>query len=478
MRLPLFILLAFLMAARCPAQALPDLGESSQAVFSPSAERGLGESIMEQVRADPAYVDDPVVTDYLNTLGNRLVAASPDPRHNFEFFVLNDRSVNAFALPGGFIGVHTGLILTAQTESELAGVLAHEVAHVTQHHIARMIAGQERSQLTALAALALGILAARSNSQVGQAVIAGSQAAAIQNQLDFSREHEREADRIGVQILQRTGLDARAMPVFMERLQRATRVYESDAPAYLRTHPVTSERIADLQNRTESIGYRQIPDNVEFQIVRARVRANTEDPRQAVTFFEQGLKERRFLNEAATRYGLTLALIRAKNYDRARHELAELEKLLPRLPAVAALHGQLLVAAGDFDAARKHYDAAIQAYPDYRALVYDRADLLIRARQPQVALDMVEARLRNHPDDAQLYTLQARAYAAQGKLLLQHKAQAEAYARRGQLGAAVEQLQIAARSGEGDFYQLSSVEARLRELRAQLKSKERERREP
>jgi predicted Zn-dependent protease len=473
----LSILLAFALAARCLAQTLPDLGDASQATFTPTVERRLGESIMEKVRADRSYLDDPVITDYLNSLGNRLVAASPDSRQSFEFFLLQDASVNAFALPGGFIGVHTGLILTAQTESELAGVLAHEVAHVTQRHIARMIAGQERSQLAALAALALGILAARSNSQVGEAVIAGSQAAAIQSTLDFTRDNEREADRIGMQIMEQSGLDVRAMPVFMDRLQRASRVYESNAPAYLRTHPVTSERIADLQNRTESIGYKQVPDNVEYQIVRARIRAYLGDPAQAVSFFELGLKDRRFINEAATRYGLALALMRSKDFTRALREAAEVERLLPRSPAVAALRGQILVASGDYRGAISHYAASVQTYPTYRALVYDQANVLILSGQPEAALKLVEARLRDHPDDARLYLLQARGYAAQGKQLLQHKAQAEAYARQGQIGAAVEQLQIAARSGDGDFYQLSSVEARLRELRAQLKALEKERRQ-
>jgi predicted Zn-dependent protease len=477
-RLPLLFLLASLVAVRVPAQVLPDLGDSSQAVFTATAERRMGESIMERVRMDRAYRDDPVVTDYLNSLGNRLVAASPDSRQSFEFFLLDDTTVNAFALPGGFIGVHAGLILTAETESELAGVLAHEVAHVTQRHIARMIAGQERSQLAALAALAIGLLAARSNSQLGEAVIAGSQAAAIQNQLDFSRDNEREADRVGVQILQQAGFDVRAMPLFMERLQRATRVYEFNAaPAYLRTHPVNTERIADLQNRTESIGYKQIPDNVEFQIVRARVRANSTDPHQAVNFFTQALKDRRFINEAATRYGLVAALLRTKDFRRANQELVEVERLLPRSPAVAALRGQLQVASGDYRAAVEHYRAAVQAHPEYRALLYDYADALILSGQPEAALGIVEARLRTHPDDTRLYVLQSRVYAAQGKRLLQHKAQAEAYARQGHIGAAVEQLQIAARSGDGDFYQLSSVEARLRELRAQLKAMEQERRQ-
>lgn len=476
-RLRLLFLLACFVCVRSSAQNLPDLGDVSQAVFSPVLERRLGESIMQQVRADRAYLPDPVITDYLNTLGARLTAVSPDPKQSFEFFVLQDASVNAFALPGGFIGVHTGLILTAETESELASVLSHEIAHVTQRHIARMLATQERTGLATLAALAIGLLAARSNSNVAQAVIAGSQAAAIQSQLDFTREHEREADRVGIQILRQSGFDAHAMPVFMERLGRATRLYENNAPAYLRTHPVTTERIADLQNRTEDLAYRQYPDNPEFQLVRARVRALSEEPRQAVAFFEQGLKERRFLNEAATRYGLTLACLRLKDYARARRELGALEKVLPGQAAVQALRGEILEADGDTAGALAHYAAALKAFPGYRALVYDYADLLIKNGRAEPALAVVEAKLRDSPDDIQLYTLQSRGYAVLGRRLLQHKAQAEVYARQGHLGAAVEQLQLAVRAGDGDFYQLSSVDARLRELRAQLKEAEKDRKQ-
>jgi len=459
------------------AQNLPDLGDVSQAAFSPALERRVGENIMQQIRADSSYLDDPIVAEYLNVLGTRLVAVSPDPRQSFEFFAIQDTSVNAFALPGGFIGVHTGLMLTAQTESELASVLSHEIAHVTQRHIARMVAGQERMGMATLAAMAIGLLAARSNSNLAQAVIVGSQAASIQNQINYTRDHEREADRIGVQILQQSGLDARAMPIFMERLQRAMRLYETGAPAYLQTHPVTTERIADLQNRTEDLSYRQFPDNPEFQLVRARVRVIGQDARQSVDFFEQGLKERRFINEAATHYGLALALVRLKNFPRAKRELAELEKILPGHAAVLALRGEVLAASGEVPAALTHYAAALKAFPSNRALIYDYAELLLREGRAEAALKVIEPRIADSPDEIRLYTLQSRCYAALGRRLPQHRAQAEVYLRRGHLGAAIEQLQLAARAGDGDFYQLSSVEARLRELRARLKEEEKAKRQ-
>lgn len=471
------LLLVCLLCVPSSAQNLPDLGDVSQAVFSPALEKRVGENIMQQIRADPSYLDDPVVSEYLNGVGNRLAAVSPDPRQAFEFFALQDPSVNAFALPGGFIGIHTGLLLTAQTESELASVLSHEIAHVTQRHIARMVAGQDRMGMATLAAMALGLLAARANSNLAQAVIIGSQAASIQNQINYTRDHEREADRIGVQILQQSGLDARAMPLFMERLQRAMRLYETNAPAYLQTHPVTTERIADLQNRTEDLTYRQVPDNPEFQLVRARVRVLGQDARQSVAFFEQGLKERRFINEAATHYGLALALLRLKDFPRAKRELAGLERMLPGHAVVLALRGEVLAASGDVSAALAHYRAALKAFPDNRALIYDYAELLLNSGQADAALKVVEARIGVTPDEIRLYTLQSRCYAALGRRLPQHRAQAEVYLRRGHLGAAVEQLQLAVRAGDGDFYQLSSAEARLRELRERLREEEKTRRQ-
>lgn len=237
------------------APQLPDLGDSSQVGFTPAQERKVGEAIIRQIRAQGAYLQDPEVNDYLNELGHRLVVASHDAKQDFEFFAVPDSQINAFALPGGYIGVHTGLILLAQNESELASVLAHEISHVTQRHMARMVANQKNSMLMSLAGLALAILASRGNGpnsgQNVQAALAGSQALQAQNQLNFTRDNEYEADRIGFARLIAAGYDPNSMAVFMERLQRANRFAEGTAPSYLRTHPITYERIAEAQSRAE-----------------------------------------------------------------------------------------------------------------------------------------------------------------------------------------------------------------------------------
>ena len=465
MRLRVFFLVLLLAVPRAPAEGLPDLGEVTQAAFTPLQERRLGESIMREIRADRSFLDDAEAADYINNLGNRLAARSPGSRQDFEFFLIREAQINAFALPGGFVGVHTGLILTAQSESEVAGVMAHEIAHVTQRHIARMIAQQKRDQIASLAALAAAILLSRVNSQAAEAAAAFGQASVVQGQLNFSRDAEREADRVGLQILEQAGFDPRAMAVFFERLQRATRFYETGAPSYLRTHPLTFERIADIQGRTQNLDYRQIPDSLEFQLIRAKLRAQFDAPRDALAFFEQSLVERKFLSEAASRYGLVASLMRVKDYARARRELEALRRHAPASPIVETLACELALASGPQAPALACYREALKTYPGYRALIYDYANALLQAQQPDAALRLVENRLQSVADDYRLYQLQARSFAALNRRLGQHRAQAEAYVRMGNVTAAVEQLQIGLKSGDGDFYQLSSAEARLRELR-------------
>jgi predicted Zn-dependent protease len=457
---------SLLIAGIALADELPDLGDVSQSALSPVQERKLGEGIMAQIRPSPAYLDDAEVNDYLDTLGYKLVSNSPDPSGAFEFFALEDSAINAFALPGGFIGVHSGLITAAQSESELASVMSHEIAHVTQRHIARLIAAQQRVGLASMAALAVAILAARSNSQVSAAAIAAAQAGSIQSQLNFTREHEREADRIGLQIMEKSGFDAHAMPTFFERLQKATRVYETGAPSYLRTHPLTFERIADIQSRIENVPFRQVPDSLDFQLVRARLAALDGNAREAVTNFDRMLEERKYSSEIAARYGLVVALLRAGDAPRARKEMALLQagKQEAKSPMIDALAAQTQLANGEVEKGLATYRDSLRTNPTRRSLVYGYTGALIAANKASAAIQFLNDRTEGRPTDPRLFEFQARAYTALGKQLLQHRAQAEAYALRGNLPAAIEQLQIARKAGDGDFYQKSSVEARLKEL--------------
>ena len=460
---------AMLIAAAIPShtEGLPDLGDTSEAALPIRQERALGLEIMREIRADRSFVDDPELRAYVQNLGSRLVQAGAPTTQDFEFFLIDDPSLNAFALPGGYVGVHTGLILATQSESELAGVLGHEIAHVTQRHIARIIAGQKGSLLTSLAALAVAILASRSNSQVSEAAIATAQATSIQNQLDFTREHEQEADRVGLQTMVNAGFDARGMATFFERLQRSTRPIESNAPSYLRTHPLTIERIADIQNRLDKIPPRQVPDSIDFLMAKAKIRALTGTPQEALKYFEAPATETANVRIARL-YGTGAALRRSHDLAGAEKQIAQLRGLKVQNPMVETLAAGIKRDQQQYAAAIDIYRNGLRLFPQYKTLFYGQVETQLEQKNFQDALAAVNDRLLNGQDDEKLYELQSRIYAATGKRLLQHKAQAEVYYRRGDLPAAADQLQIAIKSGDGDFYQVSSAEARLRQIKTEI----------
>ena len=462
----LLTLAAIVSSSVAQANDLPDLGESARAEFSPQLERRIGESIMNEIRLrEPSYIDDPEINDYLNRLGRRLVEASGNPTGDFHFFAIRDNTVNAFAMFGGFIGVNTGTVLTAQAESELAGVIAHEIAHVTQNHLARQIAKQKQNTIPSMIAMAVGILAARANSSVASAAVASTQAGLVQSQLAYTRDFEREADRLGYQTLEKADFDVRGMGDFFERLQKAGRVYENNAPVYLRSHPLTVERISDMQNRAQDSPYRQVVSSLDFNLIRAKLQAQLGTPGEAVNVFETQLRQKKYASLAAARYGLLVALMRANDLAAAQREVGALIALKVSSPLIAGLAAEIKGRTGHFEEALAILREGLQRFPQAKSLVYGLANLLFTGRQYEQALSFIDSQLQVDASDYKLYALQAKTYAALDKRLLQHRAQAEHYLLQGQLAQAIEQLQLAQQSPDGDFYEQSAVDARLRELR-------------
>jgi predicted Zn-dependent protease len=448
----------------CYADGLPDLGDSSQEMVSPMQERQIGEQSMYQIRADKAYLDDAEVADYLNQLGDLLVANSPEPAMGFEFFAINDNAINAFAMPGGFVGVNTGLILLAENESELASVLSHEISHVTQHHFARMISGQKYDSLAALATIAVAILAARNNPQAASAAIMGAQGGTLQRQLNFTRTNEQEADRIGISTLQKSGFDTRAMPAFFERLQRATRLLEGNTPTYLRTHPITAERIADVDNRIQQMQFHLVPDSLNFQLVRAKLLALKKSPAEAVAYFMAALGEQKFGNPIANRYGLALALLRNKEAKLAEQEFSTLQNQASSNAMITTLSGKIKRANGEDKNLAGFYRSATLNFPQNRALVYDYAEILLESRSFPEALKLLNEQILLHPNDPRLYELQAKTYAALGKKQLEHHALAYNFILHGNLRGAIDQLELAKQAGT-DYYELSTIETELKQFK-------------
>jgi predicted Zn-dependent protease len=269
-------LFAFLICVVTPVlsfgQDLPDLGDVTEEEFPLAREKVLGNALMRKIRSSDSYVLDPEILQYLDDLGHKLVSRSSVPERNFEFFLINDNSINAFALPGGYVGVHSGLFLSSADESELAGVLGHEIAHIQQRHIARMLASQRKLGVASLAGLGLAILASRSSGQLAEAALATSQAAPLQAMLSFSRDHEREADRFGLGIMSSAGFDPVSAVTFFDRMYRATRVYQGVLPGYMQTHPMTNERMADLQARLASVEVERPESSLHYILIKERIR--------------------------------------------------------------------------------------------------------------------------------------------------------------------------------------------------------------
>jgi len=458
---------------------LPELGDTSQTVLSPLDEMRIAEQIMRQVSRSPEVVQDAEVVDYIQTLGNRLARSGPDKNQSFNFFVVKDPTINAFAMPGGVIGVHTGLILAAESESELASVLGHEIGHVTQHHMARMIEGQQNATFKNLAGIALAILVARSNPQLAQGALTTSSALGIQNQLDYTRSHEREADRVGLQILSNAGFDVRGMPAFFTTLQRANRFAEGTAPSFLRTHPLTSERISDVQNRVDQMPYRQSLDSLDFQYVRAKLRAtgsffDRAKTQAAMDVFQQNIDEKRYANASIDHYGLAVGSLSNRDFHVVEREINWLKENATTHPMIENLIANYYVESQQIALAVKQYENALTKYPTNRALIYGYAEHLLTARQYDDALNLIEQKQVIYTNDAYLYELKARAYTIQNKILLSHQSQGEAYFRRYDLGRAIEQMDLAVKSKDGDFYQHSIVEARSKALKRLQKDNEKE----
>ena len=455
--------------AQAPAVRLPDLGDASGSEFSLQTERKIGEMIVRDIKfRDPSYLDDPEVTEYLNDLGSRLSNAGTGMRQDFEFFAIRDSSINAFALPGGFVGVHTALITASDSESEIASVLAHEMAHVTQRHIARQIGIEKQMQLPVMIAMAASILLARSRPDLASGAAMAAQGGAIQAQLSYSRDFEREADRVGFQTLAASGFDVRAMGVFFEKLQRSSRLLDSGIIlTYMRSHPVTTERISEAENRAQGASYRQSVDSLEYHLVRSKLRAEAADVHDAVKVFGEAVKDRRFSNEPGARFGLAVALLRAKEPKRAEAEIAHLRANGVTSPMLETLAARVRLSLSDPAGALAILKAALARFAHRRSILYAYLGTLQEQGRHDEVLAAFAEPLLLYPRDPKLHEARAKAYAGQGKRLAQHQAQAEFYILQGSLPAAIEQLQFAQTAGDGDFYEHSVVDARLKELRAQ-----------
>ena len=454
----------FLISKICLANELPDLGDYSETVIGAHEEGIIGTQILQQVYQSDSVINDVEIEDYLYNLTNKLVKSSDYSGSGIKFFIVNDPSINAFAMLGGVIGVHTGLILSANSESELASVLSHEVAHITQRHVARMIGKLQKDSFKSYLGLGLALLLARSNPELARGALAASQALGIQTVLDFTRENEKEADRIGIKILHKAGFDVRGSTDFFKTLQKGNRYTVGAAPSFLRTHPITSERISDIEDRLTEYPYKQRADDPSFHFVKGKIRVFLQDKKSTKKQLEINVKNKSYISELGERYALAYAYLRNENFNKAQSELEWIKSTKLENPMIDKLNIEILLKKGDINSAYLTIKKALTRYPNYRAFVYELANYYIEIKSIKEAIKLLQSYVLVFKTDPELYKLLAKAYSLNGKQLLQYESLAEAFYYKYNLGEAIVQMDMAVRARDGNFYEKSRVEARLKQL--------------
>ncbi len=455
---------------------LPDLEDSASRLLSPLEEREFARSVIRQLEAQQVLITDPLVEEYISHLGYRLVASSEAPTSPFTFLVIRDDTINAFATFGGLVVVNSGLLLRTENESELAGVLAHEIAHVTQRHLVRSAESAGQYAITTLAAMIAAILLSQGDGSVAEAAIATSAAANIQLQINFTRANEQEADRVGIRTLAEAGFDPHGMASFFGRLQQATRYYGTEGiPEFLRTHPVTSNRIAEAQERAEGYSLRPPPSGLGFLLTRARVRVlTTPRPQTAVEYFREQLASGQFHDEEVARYGLALALLRQGKGKEALKLAGELSAAHPNNLHFRALRARALRLDGDIEAMLDDYTAALDLFPANRPLTLFAAEDLLTAGRPDAALRVLDGYLDFRPPSARIHRLYARAATDAGRAAVASLHMAEYQLLHDNPSAAMRLLRQALREVGDDDYLRTLIEARIEEVRLRLEPKKRE----
>ena len=475
------LLIFILVAPPLPATTgddLPDIGSPADSVLSREREQQIGRAIFRSLLDTERVMSDPEIQEYVQDLGQRLAAQAQDGGFRFRFFVVNDPAINAFALPGGYIGIHSGLMLATGTESELAGVVAHEISHVTQRHISRAVFANQRSSILTMAALFGAILlgAAGGGGDAVTGAIAAAQGMAIQQQINFTRSNEYEADRVGVSVLAAAGFDPMGMPAFFETLAQQTGPLASQSPEFLRTHPVTVTRIAETRARAAAYPRRTVQDSTGFVLTRARLRVLTSPtPEKALEYF---LAQPRTTVDGTlgAEYGIALARMELGQYEAARDSFLALKSAHPGvIPLHSGLAGAEL-ALGNRSAAFSIYREAMALYPRNVPLTIRFAEALLADGQAREAHSVLLDLLNNVPPTAEQIRLIALAASAAGDTADAHYYMAELHLVKGDVIMAADQLRLALSMPGLDRVQQARFTSRLEEIREWLEREQKNRR--
>ncbi|MFD2166915.1 M48 family metalloprotease [Thalassotalea euphylliae] len=420
---------------------LPDIGAAGSSILSIDKERVVGNAMMRHLRASQPMLQDPVMTEYINDLGNRLVRNANDVNYQFTFFLIDNDEINAFAFFGGHVGIHTGLITTADTESELASVLAHEISHVTQRHLARRIEAQSKTQPLTTAGMLGGILLALVNPTVGMATISTSMAASQQASINYTRGNEKEADRVGMNLLVKSNFDPMGAPSFFGKMAERFR-YKSKPPAMLLTHPLPESRISDARLRAQNYPRIQLPPSLPFELTKARIRARYQKEGKAnVAHFKGVIDKLQYALKPAAQYGLALSYFEVKQYDEAREILEMLhEGDKKNLFYVDALT-DVYIATDEHEKAIAMLSKLSKFMPHNQVVALNYANALQEHKEYGKAAEVLQDFLLINPGHFLAYDLLTTTYRKAGKKALMHSSKAEVLALLGAYPKAIDELQ-------------------------------------
>jgi predicted Zn-dependent protease len=447
---------------------LPDIGSAANSMVSTDQEYQIGRMVVRGLESAGRILEDPLVKDYIEEVGHKLVVHAHDGEHRFNFFVVKDSTINAFALPGGFVGVNAGLILKTENESELAGVMAHEVAHVTQRHVVRRAQADQKSSMVSTAALIAGLLIAATTGaspDITQAIIMASQGYSAQQQINHTRANEYEADRVGIGFLAAAGFNAQSMADFFGTMSRMSGNGGSSMPEYLRTHPMESSRIAEAANRAALFPPAHQVDSEGYLLMRERIRVLTADsPEEALRYYQDYTRERSGSHPVHIRYGQALAMMGRNQLPDA---LGIFQGLLKDRPESIAFHlgyAQALEASGQTSEALRVYENAERLFPRNVPVTVAYAKALMSAGNPALAHKILLDLLNNIPPTLDQARLIATAASAQGDMANAHYYMSEYHIINGELPMAMEQLRLALNTPELDPVLRARFEARLTEI--------------
>ena len=436
---------------------LPDLGDSSGTLISPAEEKEFGAAFFRSLHSQITINQDAEIQQYIETIGQRLVANSDLPGNPFHFFVVLENNINAFAGPGGYIGVNSGLILVTEAESELASVMGHEIAHVTQRHLYRAYEASSRLSIPTVAATLAAVLLGTQSPALGQAAIVAIQAGSVQFQINFTRENEAEADRVGMQTLAASQYDPRSMPTFFERLQQSSRYSGQNIPEFLRTHPVTASRISDTRGRAETYPYKQYPDSLGYQLTKAKIRVLTStDNADTLKYFQLRIDQGTTEQRTVARYGLGMWMLNAQKLVEAENMFQQLSKAYPNQQQYLAALARTALDGKNYNLALSRYKKLTEQFPDNEAIKLEYISSLLKSGNAALAqknLFLLTPKTQHLPIYSELL---AQVYSDLNQPAESHRYLAEYYYATGQTKEAILQIKLAQKS-KGLNFQLSSI---------------------